>query len=296
MTARSVLSDLALAAERLAATQRKLSSGKELTRPSDDPFAVATAIDLRGELEATRQRRRNAADGLAWSQAADGALSGISDAVQRARELIVRGASDTASPTDRAAIASELDQLIDAIKEQASAGYSGRYLFAGTATSTRPYAAGGSDAYAGDAGSVVREIGPGVSVVISTDLHGVLGDGQSAADGKLLATLRDAAAHLRGGTVADIDALRITDLRAVDANFGELNRVRAAAGSVASRVEAAEGRLAAVEESLMSALSQTEDADVAKVMVDYSTQRAAYEAGLKAGAQIIEPSLLDFLR
>ena len=39
-----------------------------------------------------------------------------------------------------------------------------------------------------------------------------------------------------------------------------------------------------------------EDADIAKTMIDYTTQQSAMTAGLKAGASIVQNSLLDFLR
>ena len=35
---------------------------------------------------------------------------------------------------------------------------------------------------------------------------------------------------------------------------------------------------------------------MAKAITDYTAQSAAYEASLKVGAQIIQPSLLQFLR
>ena len=43
------------------------------------------------------------------------------------------------------------------------------------------------------------------------------------------------------------------------------------------------------------AVTLTEDADMAKTMVDFSTQQAVYQSALRAGAQIIQPSLMDFL-
>ena len=68
IVSRTILGDLGAADTRLALTQRRLASGKQLTRPSDDPFGTNRAIQLRSELEATRQYRRNVNDGSGWSQ------------------------------------------------------------------------------------------------------------------------------------------------------------------------------------------------------------------------------------
>lgn len=296
MITRSLLSDLNDVTTRLVHTQQKLSSGKELTRPSDDPFAVSRAIALRGSLEATRQYQRNTVEANAWSSTTEVALARVTDAVQRARELLVRGGSDSNGPEAREAIATELDALIDSVKQEANASYAGRYVFSGTETQTRPYALGASDAYSGNGAAVAREIGPAVSLTVNVPGSSVLGQGQGAADGKLLHVLRDMVDHLRGGTAADANALRTTDLVRLDENLGELSRLRAVVGSTTNRLETAESRLLELEETSRTLLSQTEDADMAKTLIDFSTQQATYQSALRAGANIVQASLLDFLR
>lgn len=296
MLSRTVLRDLNIADGRLASTQRKLSSGKQLTRPSDDPFAVGRALRLRGELEATRQFKKNVDDGNGWSTATEAALSRITDIVQRARELLVDGGNDSNGPVAREAIATEIDALTESLKQEANATYGGRYVFAGTATETPPYALGGVDTFAGNTATVARMIGSGVSVAVNVDVQQLLGNGQGAADNRLLDTMRDIAEHLRGGTPADAEALRNADLSRLDANLDELTRVRAVVGSTSNRLATASRRLDELEESSLDLLSRTEDADMAETLVQYATQKSAYESALHAGANIVQASLLDFLR
>ena len=296
MISRSLLSDLNGVAERLARTQQKLSSGKELTRPSDDPFAVSRAIALRGSLEATRQYQRNVGEATAWEDVTEQALSRITDSVQRARELLIQGASDANGPEAREAMAAEIETLIDSVKQEANATYGGRYVFSGTETGTRPYALGAVDAYAGNAAPVAREIGPGVSLNVNVIGSDVLGQGQAAADDRLLHVLRDIVDDLRGGTPANANDLRGTDLQRLDDNLGELTRLRAVVGATTNRLETADTRLQELEESSMTLLSETEDADMAKTLIDYSMQQSVYQSALRAGANIVQASLLDFLR
>jgi flagellar hook-associated protein 3 FlgL len=71
---------------------------------------------------------------------------------------------------------------------------------------------------------------------------------------------------------------------------------RALNGARQNRLDAALSRLAEVEESTLKQLSDTEDADIAKTLIDFSSQQAAYQAALKAGASIVQASLMDFLR
>ena len=296
MISRSVLSDLNDVSAKLAKTQERMSSGKQITRPSDDPYGTSRALTLRSDVAATQQYQRNVGEAVGWQNITDAALSKINDAVQRARELVVQGANDSAGQAARSSAAAEIDQLIEAVKGEANASYGGRYVFSGTATGTKPYAVGGPDTYAGNTAAVAREIGPGVSVQVNVVGQSLLGDGQAANDGKLLDTLRDVAQHLRGGTVADANALRSTDLRALDTNLSALTQARATVGATTNRLEAADSRLTETEESSTKLLSDVEDADMAQTLVDFSMQQNVYQSALHAGANIIQQSLLDWLR
>ena len=295
MSSRTTLRDLNDGLGRLSKLQEQLSSGKRITRPSDDPYGASRALGLRSEVTGLQQFQRNVADGTGWLNTGDTALSQMSDALQRVRELVIQGSNDAAGSQARMNIADEIDELTESVKQEASVRYSGRSVVSGTATDTAPYALGGSDAYAGDAGTITREIGPGVQIPINTDISALMGSGQAASDDKLLNTLRDIADHLRGGTPADVDALRTTDLQRLDTNMDVLNGVRADIGARTNRLATADSRLTALEENSTKLLSETEDADAAKTIIDYSTQQAAYNAALRAGANIVQSSLLDFL-
>lgn len=292
MISRGILGDLNNVATRISDTQRKMATGKELTRPSDDPYAVGRALGLRTELEGLNQYRSNTAEAQAWTSASDTALGLLTDIAHRGRELLLRGGTGTTAPSERKIIADEIDQLINAAKEDANASQAGRSLFSGTATNVRPYDMT-SDTYGGDGGDVVRTIGPGVSVVVNVRASDVLGDGT---DGKMLNTLRDIAAHLRGGTPADQAALNGSDIVAIDRALDDLLGARAKVGAVANRLAAADDRLAELQESARGLLSKTEDADMAETLIDYSTQQSVYQSALRAGAGIVQASLLDFLR
>lgn len=300
MMQRNVLADLNAVSARLSKTQTKISSQKELTRPSDDPFETSRAMALRQSLSGTQQYTRNAQDAIGWTEATEQALDQITTAVHRARDLIVQGASDSTDTESRRSLAIEMDQLIESVKQNANATYGGNFLFAGSETGTAPYTLGAGDVYHGDEAGwnptqpgVVREIGPGVSLSINTVAREFLGDGSSGGDGKLLDVLRKAAASLRAD---DGNALATTDLKGLDANLDKLLEVRARNGARTNRLESAIDRLGQLEESTTKQLSDTEDADIAKTLIDFNSQQAAYQAALRSGASLVQSSLMDFLR
>jgi flagellar hook-associated protein 3 FlgL len=289
MTMRTILADLEDVSAKLSATQQKMASGKEINLPSDDPSGTTRALDFRSELEENRQYQRNVQESTAWQNATDTALGQIGDYTLRARELLIQGATDTIGQEGRNAIASEIDQLIDSIKTEANTQYAGRFVFAGSKTQTAPYQQGAVDTYAGDASAIHREIGRSVQIQVNVDGLSAIGDGSTG----LIAALRTISADMRSGNSA---ALQGADLKALDAAHDSLTNLRAIVGARTNRLDAAKSRLEQLEGATTELLSDTEDADMAKTLIDFSTQQAVYQSALKAGAQVIQPSLLDFLR
>jgi flagellar hook-associated protein 3 FlgL len=182
MVQRNVLSDLNSISEKLNNLQSKAASNKEISRPSDDPFNAARAMALRQSVNGTRQHQKNVEDAIGWTDSTDQALSSMSESVRQARDLLVQGGTDSADQASRNAIAQQLEQIIDGIKQDASSTYRGSFIFAGTETGIRPYKTGTDDAYYGNAGGlapgvpgVVREIGPGVTLslnIVGTEVLG----------------------------------------------------------------------------------------------------------------------------
>lgn len=289
MTSSVVLADIQNASAKVAALQQKLSSGKELTSAADNPYAVSRALQLRNDLASNQQYQRNVSDASSWHTVTDSTLGHISDYVLRARDLVLQGANETNGPGGRSAIVAELTQMVDSIKSEANTQIAGRYIFAGSATTTKPYALGASDTYAGNTDTIKREIGPGVQIDLNEAGSAVIGDSSTG----LLKSLRDAITHLNAGDTA---SLQTTDLASLASAQDAVINFRAQVGARQTRLDTATSRLQEVEQTQTELLSKTEDADMAKTYVDFSTQQAVYQAALKAGSQIVQSSLLDFLR
>jgi flagellar hook-associated protein 3 FlgL len=285
----SVLNDLENAANQLNLTQERISSGKQIQQPSDDPFGTSMALQYSGDLAQNQQYQSNVSDAQGWQSTVDTALGNVNDIVLRARDLVVQGASDTSGPAARSDIASEIDQLIDSLKTEANTQYSGRYVFSGTQTLTQPYQVGSSnDSYAGNTGTITREIGQGVQVAVNVPGSTIFGDGTTG----LIATLRQISTDLRANNGA---ALQNGDLTALDAAETTVTSQQATVGALSNRLDTATSRLQQLQQATTRQLSTVQDADMAQTMIDFSTQQAVYQAALKSGAQIIQPSLMDFL-
>lgn len=296
MVRTTTLNDLNSSLEALERTSNELSSGKKIMAPVDDPYGASRVIDLQSQLDGLSSYATNVQEGIAWENTASGAMANMSNVLQSVRQLLVQASSGTYNQGDRENIATEVAQLIEAVKQDADTQYAGQYVFAGTKATTAPYVNGAEDAYQGDHGTITRAVGPGVTVNVSTDISSLLGSGQGAADGKLLDTLRTITEHLRGGSAEDVSALGSSDLQALDANIGTLSQLQATAGSVTDQLQTASSRIESLQGSITAALSSTEDANIPETAMAYSSEQAAYQAALRAGASIVQESLLQFLQ
>jgi flagellar hook-associated protein 3 FlgL len=295
MVASSVLGGIESAQVALARTQAELSTGKSILQPSDNPYGASQIIDLQSAIDGLSSYERSAQDGLSWMNASSSALASIDSQVQRVRELVLQASNGTESPGNLEDIADEVEQLAEGVKQDANTQFDGQYVFSGTLTSTAPYTQGAEDEYHGNASPVARALGPGSTVDVAVNLASALGSGTGAADGKLLDTLRTVAANLRAGTPASVEALRTTDLKSLETNLDALSGLQAEAGSVTDQINIAISRISSLQSTDTLQLANVQDANIAKVTTEYSSEHAAFEAALKAGASIVQESLLEFL-
>ena len=116
-------------------SMERLSTGKRINSASDDAAGVAIASRLGSEIRGTNQAIRNAMDGQALIDTAEGAHSEVENILQRMRELSVQAANDTNSTLDRTYLQDEMVQLSAEIDRIASATtWAGQNLLDGTFT------------------------------------------------------------------------------------------------------------------------------------------------------------------
>lgn len=291
---RSSLANLQLNLSKMTDLQQRMSGGKVITKPSDDPAGTASVLRMRGDQRATQQFARNADDGIGWLTTVDSSLQTAVGNLRLARNLTVQGASTgTSSPVTREAIATELEGLRDALLEQANTSYLGRSVYAGTSDAGAAYtvtvAGDGTRSYAwtgSDTGSVERRIGPATTVRADGDGKAIFGDGATS----VFALIDTIAAEVRAGTAVgprlnDIDTRMTTML-------GELADV----GTRYGQLTTAQKSTAAALSELKGQISAVEDIDLAEVIVELESQEVAYQAALGATSRVLQPSLLDFLR
>ncbi|HEB78541.1 MAG TPA: flagellin [Methylothermaceae bacterium] len=100
----------------LSQAMERLSSGLRINNAKDDSAGLAIATRFDTQTRGMTVAMRNAGDGISMAQTAEGALSSMTDNLQRLRELAVQAANATNSDSDRASLNAEAQQLIDEIQ------------------------------------------------------------------------------------------------------------------------------------------------------------------------------------
>ena len=93
-------------------SMERLASGLRINHAGDDAAGLTISQNMEGQLVRMQQNTRNTQDGTSILQVADGALSTISDDLQRVRELTVQAANDVNTTQSRNAIAEEVKALM----------------------------------------------------------------------------------------------------------------------------------------------------------------------------------------
>lgn len=291
----STLRGLEASSSKLQALDEQMSTGRQITKPSDDPSGTVRALQLRGSLKRNTQYAASADDALGWMSTADSTYTQLNAIATKARTLTVQALNQGASTGDsNAAIGEEVDAIRSQMISLANTTYTGRPVFGGTTPSTTAYTDNGDGtvSYNGDAGAVLRQVGDTTTVQINQNGPDVFGDPTSGSS--IFDVLQKISNKLQDPTT--YGQISGTDLDAIDAATRMISAAQAKEGATYNRVTAAQGAQTTTTLALTSELSDIQDVDIARQAVLVSTANVNYQAALQTTANIRQVSLLDFLK
>lgn len=280
--ASSVNKDMEIAMERL-------STGQRINSAADDAAGIAIATRLNSEVKGTNQAIRNAMDGQALIDTAEGAHQEMANLLQRMREIGVQAGNDTNSFVDRAALTMEFEQLTKEINRIADVTtWAGQNLLDGGVTTSTAHT--DTNSFTFHIGSNTTSSSDQVTVAIGSVTASALGVGFSTTTLASQASVASAASQASNASAASIASR--ASVAAVNAATSAASIAslasRASVASVASRASvASQASMAATgtqasQASVASAASIASNASVASIAstasvaaADTSTSRAA---------------------
>ena len=246
----------------LSRSLERLSSGLRINRAADDAAGLSIAEGFRSQVLGSQMAQRNAQDGVSLVQTAEGALGEATNVLQRIRELAVQAANGTQSTSNRAALNTEVQQLLAQIDDIAlDTEFNGLSILSANQTITLQ-----SGANPGQTLAVTVEGAKSNDLGVST-------------------------------VVVSSVALAVSAISTVDIALQSVSSLRSNLGAYQNRLEFTINTLAIQEENAAAAESAIRDANIATETIDFTRNQILVEAGtaVLSQANLVPQSALTLL-
>jgi len=243
----------------------KLSSGFRINRAGDDAAGLAISEKMRSQVRGLNMASKNSQDAISLVQVAEGGMQTIQDILQRMRELAVQSASDTNTADDRGALQKEVDALVDEIGDIAkTTEFNTMALLDGTFTGKKIQSGANN--------------GQDMAIAISSVTAGSAGLDVS-------------------GLLINTQVTAANAIDTIDTALGKVSSFRADLGAYQNRLEYKIQNLDNAAENMAAAESRIRDADMAKMMTEFTKNNIMFQAStaMLAQANALPQSVLRLL-
>jgi flagellin len=262
----------------------KLSTGLRINRASDDAAGLGVSENLRTQVNGTAQATKNAQDGIAALNVAEGAANEVSSILQRMRELAVQSSNDTLTSTERSYTDSEFQALSSEIDRISQVTNYNRQELLSTAAGRFGLSTGagsGSVLWVDANNQVGRD---SITITIDTLTTGALGIGTFGGAG--------VAQYLTSQLKA------VVAISALDSAINSVNTMRSDMGAYVNRLEHAINNLNVSNTNQQAAESQIRDVDFAAETSKFTRNQILMQSGtaMLAQANSVPQSVLSLLK
>lgn len=332
MLSTNFLRDMSNNLANLRELQQQMTSGKEIRRPSDNPFKVARAMQLHSSINANRQYNENISDTINWLDTTDTALGQAGDVLQRVRELLISAGNASYSQNERRAIKDEINEKVGEIAQILNTNFDGKYIFGGTRGTTKPLEVGPDidtnntrlyynsrtgeelDPNSTDVnvqneiamikGRMSVEISQGVSMEYNVTAADIIEfTSEDGTEYNLMDLLTNITNHLDGkdnngnpDPAKSLELINGDDLKGITDTINNLLKIRSEVGAKQNRMDSAKLRNEEETYNMREILSETEDIDITEKTMEYATMQVVYMASLQTSARVLQSTLMDYLR
>jgi flagellin len=254
-TASNAVKDLNKTSRALSRSFERISSGKRISRASDDSAGLGVAENLRSLSASASVAARNTNDGMSIIAVGEGASNEVSNILVRMRELATQGASETLGSTERAYVQSEFTSLSSEVDRIANVTeFNGQKLADGSTT------------------SIAVQVGV-----------------RATADDQITISLGDLTAATLGVDTGSINMSTATGAQAalatIDAAMNSVSAYRASYGATENRLGNALNNLETFEQTTREAESRIRDADFGSETAQLSQNQILQQAGVSVLSQ-----------
>lgn len=285
---------------KIAESQAQLATGRKAVMPSSDLDATTATLRLQSVISKQNDYVANLNSLEDRLVNEEGAISAMQDMVYRMQELAIAARSNTYSAEDVSYMASEAEgYLIDIRALSNSVDTNGRYLFAGTATTTQPFVTldSGETEYRGNQAEIALEVDGGYKLRLNTSGYNLAGRFDRVADDGSISKV-----DMFAIMTDFVNALKSNDSDAIGSTMNELDTLASHLGSqvvdlgVRQNLITQRKDIAADKQIIYeNLLSEAQDIDFSKAITQLSSDMLALEAAQSTFAKVTQLSLFNFI-
>ena len=271
VTSLNTTNKLSKATHSLDTTYKRLSSGYRINSAKDDAAGLQISDRLTSQINGLKQGNRNANDGIALAQTAEGALDEVHSMLQRIRTLSVQSANGTNTTADRASIQGEVSQLCSEINRIACKTTFGK----------QEILSGKDKGLVGKDGKISFQVGANANDTTSVSLSSGFSIAQmkTAHGGTDKGTLVGDADGRKGNSFDVSSASKAQSVLAdIDSYIGYVDKKRGEFGAVQNRLESTISNQSNIAENESDARSRIRDTDYAEEAANLSQQNIIQQA------------------
>ena len=263
----------------LTTTYQRLSSGLRINSAKDDAAGLQISSRLTTQINGLNQGNRNASDGIAFAQTAEGAMDEITGMLQKIRTLAVQAANGTNTAEDKAALSKEATALSDEIQRIAKQTKFGGSLILDGAGAGSIY----GNTQNKSVGQLVLQVGANKGDTISFDVGNFQFTKIAQATGQIDKQGNGGKANIdkffnaSKFTFSKAEAAENAIL-AMDFMIAQVDKERAGLGAIQNRLESSIRNQANVSANQADARSRIRDADFAEESANLSQQSIIQQA------------------
>ena len=303
--------------------QIKGSNLKRVSKPSDDPIGNVEVMALRSQNVDAEQYLRNLNFAKTQLSYTENILEEMTDILVKAKELAIGQASSIYSPEIRMGVSKEIHQMRQQMLGIANKRMGNRYLFSGQKILTRPFDEQGK--YQGDQNKINIEINKDVFIPVNLNgadlffskgkkipqkedtqltppgievsLENLARTPASSADGEEVSvSVFDELRGLENALLTDNPEVIQSLLERLDQSIERMITYRTEIGALTNTITNAETNIEKTKLLNEAHKSRIEDADVAELMGDLQKEQAVLQATYRASSNLMNTSLMDFLK
>lgn len=294
----------------LSQLQQKLSTGKNINTPSDDPVGLTRILSLSNTLKSDERYTKNIDSATSEVNTVDTVLTNMVSLINRAQELTTQAANFTNDQAGRSAIALEVNQIIDQMVQIGNTEVGGKYIFAGFKTTAPPFTRASQYVinYTGtppaEPWQQTMEVSKGVTLTTNLNGQTLMGTASGVAGplpavvggSGIFQTMVSLLIDLQAGGDPNQQSEIRNRLDNLSTNLASISAQQATIGSVSNRLDLTKSRIADRKAVLTQEYGSIQNIDTAKTVADLNYQENIFQSSLGVTARVLQTSLLNFLR